>query len=69
MGKKSRSKGPSTNKILGILLGGVVIGGIVIYALPKVAPDIYNQLNSATGGIIGQINGGITSGLNMIGIK
>jgi hypothetical protein len=69
MGKKSRGKGSGMNKMLGMLIGGVVIGGIAIYALPKVAPDIYNQINKASGGIVGQINGGITSGLGMIGIK
>lgn len=69
MGIKSRSKGPSMNKMLGILVGGVIIGGVAIYFLPQVLPDVYNQLNKASGGLLGNINNGIHSGLNMIGIK
>lgn len=70
MGRKSRkSKGISGNKILGILIGGVVIGGAAVYFLPQVAPDIYKQLDGATGGTLTNINNGIHSGLSMIGIK
>lgn len=70
MGVKSRKKaGISGNKILGILLGGVIIGGVAVYFLPQVAPQVYSQLDKATGGTLTTINNGIHSGLSMIGIK
>lgn len=61
--------GPSNNQILGLLITGVVIGGVAVYTLPIIAPEIYRQIDRASGGFLTGANNAIHGGLRFVGLE